>query len=261
MSQQNKIQLFTSSSWIEGESIRQLERVAFLPGMVKVAGFPDLHPGKGSPVGAAMLSKGVFYPYLVGSDAGCGMGLFSTDLPVSKVKPERWFQKLRGLEEPWDGDAASWLEERGAQEVGYTQSLGTIGGGNHFAELLRRREVNDPETFNALGLDEDALFLLVHSGSRGLGEALLRSHTDRFRDGSLVAGSEVAESYLARHANAVAWGSANRELIALRFLDQLGSGYRLVTSLVHNSVTPIATNEVTCFLHRKGAALPTLGQS
>jgi len=55
-----EIRLFTrESAWIEGESIRQLERAAALPGMVTAAAFPDLHPGKGGPVGAAMLSEGV----------------------------------------------------------------------------------------------------------------------------------------------------------------------------------------------------------
>jgi release factor H-coupled RctB family protein len=222
--------------------------------MIRVAGFPDLHPGKGSPIGAAMLSKGEFYPFLVGSDVGCGMGLFATDLPVAKAKPEKWSKKLHYLEEPWDGDADAWLEERGARGDGINGSLGTIGGGNHFAELLRLRELGDREAFSTLGLDEDALVLLVHSGSRGLGEALLRSHTDRFRDGSLATGSEDAISYLECHANAIAWGKANRELIASRFLDQLGSGYRTVTDLVHNSVTPLAADNAHYFLHRKGAA-------
>lgn len=250
-----KMKLFASpASWMEGESLRQLERVASLPGMVKVAGFPDLHPGKGSPVGAAMLSTGEFYPYLIGSDAGCGMGLFATELSVPKAKPEKWSQKLRGLEGPWDGDTDAWLAERGAAGVGYHGSLGTIGGGNHFAELLRRKEVHDPEAFQSLGLDENALVLLVHSGSRGLGEALLRSHTDLHRDGSLTAGSPEAASYLERQAQAIAWAAANRELIAHRLLDQLASGYRPVTNLVHNSVTPLVFDDVPCYLHRKGAA-------
>lgn len=201
-----------------------------------------------------MLSQGEFYPYLVGSDAGCGIGLFATDLDVGKAKPEKWSQKLRYLEEPWEGDAAAWLEERGAQNDGYNGSVGTIGGGNHFAEVLRQREVHDMEAFHALGLDEGKLCLLVHSGSRGLGEALLRSHTDRFRDGSLLAGSADATSYLSQHANAIAWGAANRELIAHRFLEQLGSDYRKVLDLVHNSVTSVTVDGNASFLHRKGAA-------
>jgi len=64
-----EISLFTTpSTWIEGGALHQLERVAALPGIVRVAGFPDLHSDKGGPVGAAMLSAGEFYPYLIGSD-------------------------------------------------------------------------------------------------------------------------------------------------------------------------------------------------
>ncbi|MBL4908058.1 MAG: RtcB family protein, partial [Sneathiella sp.] len=39
-------------SWIEGEALQQLENTARLPGMVRVIGLPDLHPGKGTPIGA-----------------------------------------------------------------------------------------------------------------------------------------------------------------------------------------------------------------
>lgn len=251
----NAISLFaTPDARIEGEALRQLERVAALPGMVRVAGFADLHPGKGSPVGAAMLSRMEFYPHLVGSDVGCGMGLFATDLVTARAKPEKWSKKLRDLEEPWDGDAIAWLEERGSRDDGHSRSLGTIGGGNHFAELLRTKDVEDPEMFHSLGLKEQELALLVHSGSRGLGEALLRSHVTRSRDGSLVAGSDEAAIYLERHHNAIGWARANRELIALRLLEQLGSGYRGVVDLAHNSVTRMATDGGPSFLHRKGAA-------
>jgi len=247
--------LFASAaSWIEGESVQQLERVSSLPGMVRVAGFPDLHPGKGSPVGAAMLSEGEFYPYLVGSDVGCGMGLFSTELSVARSKPEKWAGKLKQLEEPWGGDAAAWLGERSVLTDGFMSSIGTIGRGNHFAELLRVETIQDVDVFESLGMKESGLFLLVHSGSRGLGEALLRNHTDRFRDGSLTAGSEEAAIYLARHDNALGWARANRELIALRFLEQLDSGYGIIADLSHNSITPLAMDGVRRYLHRKGAA-------
>lgn len=234
--------------------MRQLERVAALPGMVRVVGFPDLHPGKGSPVGATMLSEGEFYPYLVGSDVGCGMGLFSTELSVARSKPEKWAGKLKQLEEPWDGDAAAWLGERSVLTDGFMSSIGTIGRGNHFAELLRVETIQDAASFESLGMKESGLFLLVHSGSRGLGEALLRNHTDRFRDGSLTDGSEEAAIYLARHDNALGWARANRELIALRFLEQLDSGYGIIADLSHNSITSLATSDGCRYLHRKGAA-------
>jgi release factor H-coupled RctB family protein len=63
------------ATWIEGEALRQLDEAAKLPGMVATVAMPDLHPGKGSPVGAAFLAEGRLYPTLVGSDIGCGMSL------------------------------------------------------------------------------------------------------------------------------------------------------------------------------------------
>ncbi|HEY0916325.1 MAG TPA: RtcB family protein, partial [Solimonas sp.] len=52
--------------WIEGNAIQQLQTTAALPGMRRVAGMPDLHAGRGYPVGAAFFSVGRFYPALVG---------------------------------------------------------------------------------------------------------------------------------------------------------------------------------------------------
>jgi release factor H-coupled RctB family protein len=249
-----KISIFASSeTWIEGESILQLERVASLNGMVRVVGFPDLHPGKGSPVGAAMVSEGEFYPYLIGSDLGCGMSLFTTEIPAVKAKPEKWFRKLKDLDKPWDGDASEWLEARCVQPA-FEAAAGTIGHGNHFAELLCIHEIHDQEAFSELSLGKEMLFLIVHSGSRGLGDSLLREHMDRFRNGSLKAGSKESFAYLAQHDNALSWAHANRELIAYRLLEQLDSSYRMVVSHCHNAILPLGIEDPGRFLHRKGAA-------
>ena len=72
-----------SYTWIEGNAVQQLETTAKLPHMRQVAGMPDLHAGRGYPVGAAFFSSGHFYPALIGNDIGCGMSLFSTGVPVS----------------------------------------------------------------------------------------------------------------------------------------------------------------------------------
>ncbi len=247
---------FRSDSWIEGESIRQLERVAALPGMFKVAGYPDLHPGKGGPVGAAMLSEGIFYPYLVGSDVGCGMSLFTTDLYTADAKPEKWSKKLKGLEEPWDGDTVERLNDFGAMAGGFESSLGTIGMGNHFAEILKVKQVVDESSFVSCSLQKDVLFILVHSGSRGLGERLLRSHVDAHRDGGLRSGSEEAHQYLKVHENCIRWARANRDLIATRLIWQIAgnASIRHSGSWCHNSITPLEYEGRGCFLHRKGAA-------
>ena len=135
--------LTTSGTWIEGESLRQLERVASFSGMKKVVGFPDLHPGKGMPIGASMLTEGEFYPYLVGSDVGCGISLFATGMTTAKAKPEKWFKKLKGLDKPWDGDAADMAGGTICYSRFFSGRLGTIGHGNHFAELVRIGEIKD----------------------------------------------------------------------------------------------------------------------
>lgn len=237
----------TPSSWIEGEAIRQLEQTAALPSMVLAVGLPDLHPGRGTPVGAAFLSKDIVYPYLVGNDVGCGMALWQTDLLKRKVKRDRWADKLHGLETPWDGDRDALLAEAGVTPTGLDEALGTIGGGNHFAELQSVDAVVDADK---LGLDPDRLVLLVHSGSRGLGEAVLRRHTDQRGADGLTAGSPEAIAYLGQHDHAVRWAVVNRALIARRFLDCLGATGTRVLDLTHNSVVPRAEG----WLHRKGAA-------
>ncbi|OJT16341.1 RNA ligase RtcB family protein [Archangium sp. Cb G35] len=240
-------------SWVEGEAIRQLEAASRLPGMRSAVGLPDLHPGKGAPVGAAFASEGLFYPFLVGNDIGCGMGLWELDLPARKAKPERWAARL-DLDGPWEGNTDAVLASMGVKPCGFEAALGTVGGGNHFAEVQRVDAVHDAETFTALGLGTDRLLLLVHSGSRGLGEAILRAHVDRHGTGSLVEDSDEARRYLARHDHAVEWARANRATIAGRMMQGIAASGRRVLDVCHNSVTPKQYDGHTCWLHRKGAA-------
>jgi hypothetical protein len=44
--------------------VRQLEATAKLPNVVFAIGMPDLHPGKGFPIGSATATSSVFYPHL-----------------------------------------------------------------------------------------------------------------------------------------------------------------------------------------------------
>ncbi len=240
----------SDKSWIEGEAIRQLEQTAALPGMVRAAGMPDLHPGKGTPVGAAFLSRDIIYPHLVGNDIGCGMGLWQTDLPKNKVKLDKLVKKLTGLEEPWQGDVDTRLATNGLPVSGGFSPLGTIGGGNHFAELQLLDEVFDETAFDALGLEANKAALLVHSGSRGLGEAILRSHVVEFAGSGVDVNTEVFSAYIQRHDEAVRWAILNRTVIAERFLSCIHASGNCVLDICHNSVVPQNGD----WLHRKGAA-------
>jgi release factor H-coupled RctB family protein len=177
---QTQVRLFASSkSWIEGEAVRQLNATSKLDGVRYAVGFPDLHPGKGSPVGAAFVTDGVIYPHLIGGDIGCGMALFQTDLVRRDAKLDRWAERYFHLEHPWDEEVGEFLGKHGLESTEFDRALGTIGGGNHFAEIQVVEKVLDSGAFKKLDLAKQQLVMLVHSGSRGLGESILRSHVDQ----------------------------------------------------------------------------------
>jgi release factor H-coupled RctB family protein len=177
------------------------------------------------------------HPALVGNDIGCGIGLWTTGLTRVKAKGDRW---VRGLRAGMEGTVG--------------EQLGTVGGGNHFAELSVVDEVFDTAALEALGLGAGALVVLVHSGSRGLGERVLRDHFVKHGVNPLSEGSPEAVRYLEQHEAAVVWARANREAIALRFLNCIGAVGVRVADVCHNSVSRVRLSTRDVWLHRKGAA-------
>src|SRR4051812_5027286 len=79
--------------WMESEATRQLAAVAQLEGCVHAAGMPDLHPGRGFPIGAVVATREVVHPHLVGGDAGCGARVVVTC--VERTSPDRLERRLR----------------------------------------------------------------------------------------------------------------------------------------------------------------------
>lgn len=248
-SQPATVTIFASpSSWIESDAVDQCRQVAALDGMRHVAGLPDLHPGKGAPVGAAMASS-VLYPYLVGSDIGCGIAVFP--IRLKPTDPTRLAVRFPDLDRPLDpsrdaGDPA-WTVAPADIPAGHTEGLATVGRGNHFVELARVETIVDSGHAQRLGLSAGELYLIVHSGSRGLGERILRAHTEVHGAGPAA----DPDTYLKQHDEAVRWGSLNRRLLAARVAYSLGAQpSEPLIDVCHNQV------EVRdgIYLHRKGAA-------
>jgi release factor H-coupled RctB family protein len=247
---ETQVRLFASArSWIEGEAVRQLYATAKLDGVCQAVGFPDLHPGKGSPVGAAFVTEGIIYPHVIGGDIGCGMPLFKTDLVRRDTKLDRWAKLQFNLEHQWDQFVSDFLAESDLESTEFDSALGTIGGGNHFAELQMVEKVLEGDEFKKLGLGKQQLVVLVHSGSRGLGDSTLRAHVDQHFGNGVEADSFAAGEYLRGHDFAVRWAKANRELIAHRFVAALGAEAECLWDGCHNSIT---RHEVG-WIHRKGA--------
>lgn len=250
----SQVRLFASArSWIEGEAVRQLYAAANLDGVQLAVGFPDLHPGKGSPVGAAFVTEGMIYPNLIGGDIGCGMALFKTNLVRRDVKLDRWERLPFNLEHPWDEDVGGFLAAQALESTLFDSALGTIGGGNHFAELQAVEEVLDNRAFRKLGLGRQQLVVLIHSGSRGLGESILRAHAEQFIGDGVDADSFPAEQYLRGHNLALRWAKASRELLARRFTAQLLAEPECLWDGCHNSIQRRTVRGESVWVHRKGA--------
>ncbi|GIJ78652.1 release factor H-coupled RctB family protein [Micromonospora phaseoli] len=243
------ITVFASpTSWIESDAVAQCHQVAALDGMRHVAAMPDLHPGKGAPIGAAMDST-VLYPFLVGSDIGCGIAVFP--IKIKRPVPERLAGRFPDLDRPLDperdADDPAWTVVTGDVPAGHLDGLGTVGRGNHFVELARVGTVFAPEHANRLGLAVGHLVLVVHSGSRGLGEQILREHTEVHGAGPAA----DPAAYLSRHDEAVRWGTLNRRVMAARVAHALGAE---PTDPIVDECHNLVEVRDGGYLHRKGAA-------
>jgi len=167
---------------------------------------------------------------------------------------------------------ADFVRASGRQD-GRDPHIGSVGGGNHFVELQTVDELSDGATARLWGVPKDAVVIMVHTGSLGLGRAVGEAFREKARalypanvpqprhgyfvlptNGPL---SETAESYLDAMRNAANFGFANRlflGLMALRALSEtLGRqvGATLVHDAPHNLVWPVEGGER--WLHRKGA--------
>ena len=138
------ITLIAEKALIDPNAVKQLENTAHtLPGLIHAIGQPDLHVGNKFPIGAVFVSKDWIHPPLIGGDIGCGMAWYKTALSRSQVegdKGRKIADRLKGLEGPWRTkvEREVWLAEGsgicGARDE-WDKSLGTVGAGNHFAEL------------------------------------------------------------------------------------------------------------------------------
>lgn len=232
---------YSPSTWIEGAAEDQLTATARLQGVCALAAFPDLHPGKYGPVGCAILSERV-HPHLIGNDIGCGMSLFMLDIPVRKLRAEKTAKRLRVLQDRYDGDAAARLRAADLPED-HADALGTIGGGNHFCE------VQAVDALHEDGLEKDAAYLLVHSGSRGYGNAVFAPVVTEPLAG-FAPDDHRARAYMDGHDRAVRWASLNRRVIAKRAAAALRAEATLIADAPHN----LLERHGDGFLHRKGAA-------
>src|SRR5437588_7080491 len=176
--------LISWASDVEEGTIRQAETTARLPIVDgHVALMPDAHVGIGATVGSVIPTTGAIIPAAVGVDIGCGMIAVETDLTaeqlpddvdrfqpmVAKAVPAglgKWHAQATRAAEDWfaANPPPHDLGDLGQRAL---DQFGTLGSGNHFFEVC---------------LDErDIAWIVLHSGSRGVGNKLATHHIETAR--------------------------------------------------------------------------------
>jgi tRNA-splicing ligase RtcB len=124
-----------------------------------------------------------------------------------------------------------------ALERGRTQ-LGTLGSGNHFAELQYVAEIYDEAAAAAFGLRKDHITVMIHSGSRGLGHQVCEDHLRIMIGASRKYGIELPDrqlccaplsspegrAYLAAMSAAANFAFANRQVMSHWVRESVGAG-------------------------------------
>jgi RNA-splicing ligase RtcB/molybdopterin converting factor small subunit len=242
---------------IEPGTIEQALTMSRLPIMAgPVALMPDAHEGLGSTVGSVFPTVGAVIPAAVGVDIGCGMIAARTDLTLAHLPDslDGYVAELETLvpaglgrwhQEPAEA-ALAWMAANpvpeGLRDPGRAaMQLGTLGSGNHFVEVTHD--------------ENDRVWLIMHSGSRGAGHHLAELHIKVAKALCAEQGIELENRDLAylqegtpqfdAYIRAMLWAQAyameNRRLLmdaAMRgFLGFVGAGSEVERLNCHHNFT------------------------
>jgi tRNA-splicing ligase RtcB len=268
--------LISWASEIDDNTIAQAEKTARLP-IVEghVALMADAHLGIGATVGSVIPTRGAVIPAAVGVDIGCGMVAAELDVTESEL-PDTLEPLLARIEQVIPAgvgkghdtaadNAARWLAAHTpATDLSADRAdkaakqFGTLGSGNHFFELC---------------VDERSrVWVVLHSGSRGIGNQLASMHIDRARrlaaqlelaleDRNLayfVQGTPEFEAYITDMLWAQDYARANRDQMMDNAMREvfafLGTGRETRRINCHHNFTQRETHAgVELWITRKGA--------
>ena len=282
---------------IEDGALQQAINLANLPFVFKhIALMPDCHQGYGMPIGGVLATENVIIPNCVGVDIGCGMCAVRTSLTeidtetlqkiideIRKVIPVG-FKKHPFRDEDCnlmpmapsgdDGDFhdCSVIEDHFENGV---QSLGTLGGGNHFIEIQKG--------------NDDYIWIMIHSGSRNLGKQVadhynkiakelnaywFSSVPKEFDLAFLPIDSDEGQAYIREMQYCIDFALINRKLMMERvkgiFSDTFGVfnfsaqrvkfvGFGNMINVAHNYAALENHFGKNVWVHRKGATLARKG--
>ncbi|MFC0673290.1 RtcB family protein [Brachybacterium hainanense] len=188
------VRMWLPEQEVEPAALQQLRTIADLPWVHGLRVMPDCHLGKGATVGSVIAMRGAVSPAAVGVDIGCGVAALRTDLvdddledlhalrsAIEAAIPVGFHEHSApigdgmltqlgvraGTDRFWDGFAALPEKVLG-REAKARRQLGTMGGGNHFAELC-------------VDARDSRVWITLHSGSRNIGKEIAEVHIARAR--------------------------------------------------------------------------------
>lgn len=202
------VRMWLPEAEADAAALKQLRTIASLPWVHGVRVMPDVHLGIGATVGSVIAMRGAVSPAAVGVDIGCGVAALRTDLveadledlgtlrsAIEAVVPVGFHEHpqplspatlaglgARGdLDRFWEGFEAL-PEEVQQREAKARRQLGTMGGGNHFAELC-------------VDSRDGRVWITLHSGSRNIGKEIADVHIHRAK--GLEHNADIADRDLA----------------------------------------------------------------
>lgn len=216
---------------------------------------PDVHYGKGSTVGTTMTIEDKVVPNFIGVDIGCGVNV--TELKITKKEAldltflkafdrnvrqsvPLGFKRHHSRKESPGLNREDFLMAEELDDDTFHQSIGTLGGGNHFVSL---EATNDGK-----------VYLLIHSGSRNVGHTVATHYqniADKLnpfeRKGEAYLDGEMFDQYLHDLALAQKYALQNRTAMSEAILQSNGLEMRDRFDSVHNYI------DMETMIARKGA--------
>jgi tRNA-splicing ligase RtcB len=275
-----EVRMWADPAGVEDAAMAQLRNTANLPWVHGVAVMPDVHYGKGATVGSVIAMCGAVSPAAVGVDIGCGMAAVKTSLTAADLPDDlarlRWAIEdaipvgPNGHDRPvgprhlaaaadWDAFWAGFDDlQRGVQKrrERAVAQVGSLGGGNHFIEVCVD--------------DVDAIWLMLHSGSRNIGKELAERHIEVAqglphnadlpdRDLAVfIAGTPQMDAYRRDLFWAQDYARRNRAVMLALLCDVVAAavpkvGFEEPISCHHNYVAEETYDGVEVLVTRKGA--------
>jgi tRNA-splicing ligase RtcB len=253
-----------------------IERLRRCPDVQQIAVMPDVHLSADVCIGVVVATSHLIYPQAVGGDIGCGMLAVALDVEAACLRdpriaghilaelgravPARRRNRRTMIPQPEDV-ASSALSNPRLEAIRRNEGaieFATLGSGNHFIEIQAD--------------EDDRLWLMVHSGSRALGQAIRDHHLSRAKPAGnrlcvLDANCDAGADYLHDASCARRFAAASRRAMAEEVGNVLFKTIRAkmcwetVIAADHNHVALEHYGGRDLWLHRKGAMPAGLGES